>query len=286
MSIRPVIVVLLLVALAACDRRVDPWVPPEDEPPSEGPVRVPGLASPPARSESPLSGAPGGAPVRGTLRLSGGAGGAGSGTLFVIARSADGGPPLAVKRLPAGPFPLDFEIGPHDGMMPGRPFAGPIRLSARLDRDGDPLTRGTGDLEAALAQSIQPGAAGLELVLGAGGVPSAPMGGAAAPIRGILRLLEGAATAGEGVVFVIARSPGGGPPLAVRRLPAGPFPLEFEIGPGDVMMPGRTFEGPILLSARLDRYGDALTREAADLAASLPGSVHPGATGLVLELAN
>ena len=30
-------------------------------------------------------------------------------------------------------------------MMPGMAFEGPLNLSARLDRDGDPLTRETGE---------------------------------------------------------------------------------------------------------------------------------------------
>jgi hypothetical protein len=89
----------------------------------------------------------------------------GDGVLFVIARSAGGGPPLAVKRLPIGPFPLAFEIGPADVMIAGRPFAGPITLSARIDRDGNPLTRDPGDAGATLPSAIEPGARDVELLL-------------------------------------------------------------------------------------------------------------------------
>ena len=50
-------------------------------------------------------------------------------------------------------------------MLPGRPFQGPVRLSARVDVDGDPLTRGPGDLSAELAAPLETGASGIELVL-------------------------------------------------------------------------------------------------------------------------
>jgi hypothetical protein len=90
--------------------------------------------------------------------------------LFVIARPQAGGPPLAVKRLPAGPFPLAFEIGAEDAMLAGRPFAGPILLSARIDSDGDPLTRGAGDLAALSESPLEPGASAVDLVL----APSSP----------------------------------------------------------------------------------------------------------------
>jgi hypothetical protein len=109
--------------------------------------------------------AAGGAPISGRVVAGEGVAAGGEGVLFVIARSAGGGPPLAVKRLPIGPFPLEFEIGPADVMMAGRPFAGSIALSARVDRDGDPLTRDPGDATATLPAAIEPGASGVELLL-------------------------------------------------------------------------------------------------------------------------
>jgi cytochrome c-type biogenesis protein CcmH len=157
-----------LVSLAlGCDRRLEPWVDPADEPPRAAkPVRIPGLAQP-APDPMPTAGsaAPGGAPIRGSVRLAEGARAPSDAVLFVIARSAQGGPPLAVRRLPAGPFPLDFEIGPQDAMMAGRPFAGSILLSARIDTDGDPMTRAAGDLIALHETPLEPGAGGVDLVL-------------------------------------------------------------------------------------------------------------------------
>lgn len=103
-----------------------------------------------------------------------------------------------------------------------------------------------------------------------------------AAIRGRVHLdpdLEGGVT-GEGVLFVIARSAGSsaGPPLAVVRIPGPRFPVDFEIGPGNVMISGVRFEGPIALSARLDRDGNAMTRAPGDVQGALPRSVVPGAT--------
>jgi hypothetical protein len=50
-------------------------------------------------------------------------------------------------------------------MIAGRAFAGPITLSARIDRDGNPMTRDPGDAAAALEAPVEPGASGVELML-------------------------------------------------------------------------------------------------------------------------
>ena len=165
--------VLLLVHSAGCDRRLEPWVDKEAElPPTERPVHVPGLDAPIVRSlpgatlASRSSRGSKEASIRGTLQLATSEGPAPGGVLFLIARTSPVGPPLAVKRLPVGPFPMDFEIGPGDVMIPGLVFAGAIHLTARIDADGDPLTpAAAGDLQGALAGPVEPGAAGVQLVL-------------------------------------------------------------------------------------------------------------------------
>ena len=161
-------------------RRVEPYVDAAHEPPPvDRPVRVPGLETPAPRATMPLgppdageptgerTGVAEGKPIRGTIRLADGAQASGS-VLFLIARTAQPGPPLAVKRLPVGPFPLAFEIGPQDEMIKGRPWDGEIALTARVDSDGDPLTRSPTDLSAELAAPVTPGAEGVELVLAPG----------------------------------------------------------------------------------------------------------------------
>ena len=176
---------LLLVALvplaAACDRRVEPYIPAEQEPPPpERPVRIPGLSSPEARvpaldaagarrgmaaAPAAASASASGLPIRGQVRLAEGVTAPPDGVLFVIARGPGGGPPLAVKRMTPASFPVSFELGPADVMMQGRPFVGPITLSARLDRDGDPLTRADDDPSYQHVGSLAPGAEGIEIVL-------------------------------------------------------------------------------------------------------------------------
>ena len=68
--------------------------------------------------------------------------------LFIIARSAAtaAGPPLAVKKIENPRFPLDYTLSQDHVMMQGTPFAGKINVSVRLDEDGNPVTRGPGDL--------------------------------------------------------------------------------------------------------------------------------------------
>ena len=62
---------------------------------------------------------------------------------------------MAVRKLPPGPFPISFELGPQDAMMPGRPLTGPARILARLDTDGDPMTRDPGDLVGEVPDPVQ-----------------------------------------------------------------------------------------------------------------------------------
>jgi hypothetical protein len=69
-----------------------------------------------------------------------------SGVLFVIVRSSDvgKGPPFAVKRISDPSFPLTFSMGDADIMMGGE-WPEEVWLEARLDLDGDPMTKGEGD---------------------------------------------------------------------------------------------------------------------------------------------
>lgn len=71
-----------------------------------------------------------------------------TGVLFVIARSTSGGPPAAVKRVTPQSFPLTVELSSADSMM-GQPLPDTVRIEARLDSDGDPLTKPATDPSAA-----------------------------------------------------------------------------------------------------------------------------------------
>ena len=173
---------IALVTLAACDRNLEPFDPAEEprQPDlsrifpagAEGPSVVEGAPvemppAPPGMRGAPAPAAEGGEPIRGTLRIAPelvAAQPAGA-VLFLIARSEAAGPPLAVKRIEAPRFPLDFEIGPDDRMLKSMPFAGPVRLTARLDADGNATSRTPGDLQGVVKTPVSPGASGVELVL-------------------------------------------------------------------------------------------------------------------------
>ena len=88
-------------------------------------------------------------------------------TLFIIARpvGAAGGPPLAVKKIEQPVFPLSYSLGSENVMMQGRPFAGKITISVRLDKDGNPVTRQPGDLTGETRNPIDVGAKNIDIVL-------------------------------------------------------------------------------------------------------------------------
>jgi len=304
-----VLVALWLGALGGCDRRVDPYVDRDAEPPASAePVRIPGLerpepggragpfaSMPMLRSSTRARGAPAADAIRGVVRVPPGTKAVG-GTLFAIARSPGGGPPLAVRRWSVREFPTAFELGPGDVMLPGREFQGPLFLTVRLDADGDASTHSAGDLAASVDHPVAPGDSGIELTLvdeaaaSAAGdsstqaTPASPSPGAGDSIEGTLRASESVAIPRGAVVFLIARSTAGGPPLAVRKLPPGPFPMAFRIGPEHTMIQGRPFHGPVQLSARLDEDGDAISRGARDASGEAAAPVEPGTSGVQILL--
>ncbi len=104
--------------------------------------------------------------------------------------------------------------------------------------------------------------------------PAAP----AAPGSGVRVTLDLDASARQrtGIVFVIARNPAGGPPVAVKRVVATSFPLNVELTSADSMM-GQQLPATFRLEARLDADGDPMTKPATDPSA-LQNGVAPGAT--------
>jgi cytochrome c-type biogenesis protein CcmH len=68
-------------------------------------------------------------------------------TLFVIARRAGAGPPIAVERRPAGSWPVTVRLGDEDAMLPGTRLAeaGPLTIIARVSLSGQPMAA-RGDL--------------------------------------------------------------------------------------------------------------------------------------------
>jgi tetratricopeptide (TPR) repeat protein len=76
-----------------------------------------------------------------------------------------------------------------------------------------------------------------------------------------------AAIDNRSALFIIARPDGaaGGPPLAVKKIDRPVFPLSYSLGADNVMMQGRPFSGKVSISVRLDKDGNAMTREAGNL---------------------
>ncbi len=91
-----------------------------------------------------------------------------AGAVIFLSARADGaakGPPTWVLRMAASPLPTDFRIGPANAMM-GGPTPDKVRVTARLDADGNASTRGPDDLEAT-SDLVAPGASGIVLRLAA-----------------------------------------------------------------------------------------------------------------------
>lgn len=89
-------------------------------------------------------------------------------TIFLVARSIDASGavtrmPLAVGRLSAGALPMPFKLTAADAMMQGTAFAGTVQITARVDRDGEAMSRQPGDIEGTTKAEIP--ARGLKIVL-------------------------------------------------------------------------------------------------------------------------
>ena len=77
-------------------------------------------------------------------------------TVFVIARNGTTNAMVAVVKLQApDKFPLAFKLAPQNVMMAGGSLSGPIKLSARVDKDGDAISKQPGDVVGEVAQAVQ-----------------------------------------------------------------------------------------------------------------------------------
>ena len=177
-----------------------------------------------------------------------------SARLFIFARpeGVEAGPPLAVKRHSVFQFPFEFEIGQLHTMIDGTQFEGDMNLTARLDQDGNRKSS-PGDVEG----KVQVTAGQKEVQLMLDNLISA----SAYNIQGTVSVGMGLQNKvpKNGTLFIFVRSENikRGPPLAVKRISDIQFPYEFTLGPADIMVPGTSFEGPMLLTARVDVDGDA-----------------------------
>jgi tetratricopeptide (TPR) repeat protein len=124
---------------------------PEDEPRLRNilaQMTKPRTASPagqvpsPAQTQAPASSS--GPAIHVTINLAPGA--RTNGVLFVYAREAGqtAGPPAAVKRVEVASFPMTVELTASDSML-GTPLPAKMRIEARLDADGNAMTKDPSD---------------------------------------------------------------------------------------------------------------------------------------------
>jgi cytochrome c-type biogenesis protein CcmH len=85
--------------------------------------------------------------------------------VFVIAREPGvAGPPVAVARLGGNRYPMAFRLDDSNLMLRGG-WPAELELEVRVDEDGDPLTRGPGDLSGRATGPVGPGAAAVRIQL-------------------------------------------------------------------------------------------------------------------------
>jgi hypothetical protein len=191
---RPVVVLVLASLLplgAGCSKK-------NDGPRPAAIAANPGAASTPPTPVAPVTGPPGagtsGTPAGGTLsgRITLASERKGDVTpndvVYLIARRIPDNPTargslVAVKRLSASSFPIEFTLGPGDMMFKNGAFEGDLTLAARVDKDGDPMTRRKGDVFGTVTR-VKVGATGVEVKLDQLQQEDESLAGGAPPMQG------------------------------------------------------------------------------------------------------
>ncbi len=114
-------------------------------------------------------------------------------------------------------------------------------------------------------------------------IPALPNG----EIEGQLELapgLEDKVKAGD-PIFLIARNAATGSTIAVARLEApASFPMPFRLTGKNVMMAGRSLAGKVRVLARVDKDGEALSKNPGDVVGEVKGLVEVPAKNVILQL--
>lgn len=120
--------------------------------------------------------------------------------------------------------------------------------------------------------------------------PAAPQPATAAPAAGsssvkvTLQLAPGKAIPANGVIWLMARDAGvaSGPPLAVKRVALGAFPMTVDFGAADSMM-GQPLPAKMRIDARVDTHGNPMIHDPNDPAAAQDGVASGGTVTLTLK---
>ncbi len=128
---------------------------------------------------------------------------------------------------------------------------------------------------------------------GAAPVVPQPSGGASAAVAGPSFQLDVSLGAGRSVadlgpnaqLFIFARAPGGGPPLAVIRQPASAVPGQFTLSDANSMIPGRSLAAyeELTLVARLSASGQPGEQPGDWFAQAVVRPSEGGAVALVID---
>jgi hypothetical protein len=110
-----------------------------------------------------------------------------------------------------------------------------------------------------------------------GGAPGAamavPPAGPSGEIKGVLDVaptMAGKIKAGD-TIFLMARNGATNGMVAVARLTAPEkFPLPFTLTGSNVMLPGGSLSGELRLTARVDKDGDAMSKNPGDVTGEVP----------------
>jgi cytochrome c-type biogenesis protein CcmH len=201
-----------------------------------------------------------------------------SAVVFIIAKPAAGGPPVAVKRFDYPHFPLQYSLSRQDNLAGDDFYDADIRVTARLDKDGIAGPAQPDDREASDVVKSK-GNRHLDLTIREmtpASEKSAPVPrletegsnfapGATSPVyaAGTITLGPGVTTSPGAVLFVIAKRGAGGPPVAVKRMEPV-FPAKFVLTPSDNMIADGFVADDLQIIARLDVDGAAGPKGAGD----------------------
>lgn len=132
--------------LAKMKEQVKNQPPPAAMPANHPALPVPGADSVSAMGSAAAPAAAGGPSVHVKVSLAGSVKQSPAAVLFIIVRASGetAGPPAAAKRINAPTFPLELDVTAADSMM-GQPLPAIVTIEARLDSDGDAMTKDPSD---------------------------------------------------------------------------------------------------------------------------------------------
>lgn len=140
-------------------------------PPTEPPTPPPAAGAETATKTDPGKAGGAGATITGKISLATARKGdvTPNDVVYLVARRVPDNPSargslIAVKRFTASSFPIEFTLGAGDMMFKNGPFEGELTLAARVDKDGDPMSRRKGDVFGTIAK-VKVGAAGVHIKL-------------------------------------------------------------------------------------------------------------------------